>query len=109
MIYLACPYSHYSGTVRNNRFLSATHAAVYLMEVHKEAVFSPITHSHPMNELGISGDFATWIEMDLSILSLCSKLVVLKLDGWEKSIGVATEILEAQRLSISIEYLDWKF
>ncbi|MBU1783170.1 DUF4406 domain-containing protein, partial [Patescibacteria group bacterium] len=38
----------------------------------------------------------------------CYKLYVLKLDGWEESVGVQAEIKMAKELDLEIEYLNYE-
>lgn len=72
-------------------------------------VFSPIAHSHPIeqhfDEGGVEGhDF--WLRQDFAVLDRCSKLVVLTLPGWEQSRGVAAEIARAHELGIPLEFME---
>lgn len=41
----------------------------------------------------------------MKVIRCCRKLIVLKIDGWSESRGVAREILEAGKIGIPIEYL----
>lgn len=103
--YLACPYSHPDPAVRENRYTAVTRVAFELM---KKGIFvySPITHNIPIDRLGIHGDWLVWRDFDHTMLSRCDRLLVLKLDGWEKSKGLAAEISHAQQLGIPIEWLE---
>lgn len=110
MIYLASPYSHASAVVKDMRYREACRAAGRLMH-DGHAVFSPIAHSHPIEQFfdgaKVEGhDF--WLRQDFAILRHASKLVVLMLEGWEQSFGVRAEIELATRLNIPIEYLEPK-
>ncbi len=107
--YLASPYSHSSYRVRARRYREVVKTAAALIEQGRR-VFCPIAHSHPI-ALAISEscavDFDVWMAIDLPILRHASKLVVLKLPGWDVSRGVAKEIEVAQQLGIPIEYLEF--
>ena len=105
--YLASPYSAPDPATRHQRFLAACHAAAFLME-RGYTVFCPIAHSHPIAEAmnGRHLDHEFWMRQDLPLLDLCDHLIVLKLDGWEQSRGVAEEIAYAQEHCISIEYME---
>lgn len=106
--YLASPYTHPDPIVREFRFEKAAQAAAKLMEK-GEVVFSPISHSHPIDvnfpEPG-SGEF--WKRQDEPFLNSCSKLVVLKLPGWQASQGVAHEVEVAEKRGIPVEYMEWE-
>jgi hypothetical protein len=71
-------------------------------------IFSPIAHSHNIEVLGMaehqSGAF--WKAQDEPLLRRASKMLVLKLDGWEESHGIAWEIETARECGIPVEYLD---
>lgn len=104
ILYLASPYSHPDDAVVQRRYKMACRAAAVLIQ-QGWTVFSPIAHSHPIAETGIVGRTSdVWITMDLEILAHCERLLVLTLQGWEDSVGVAQEIAEATRLGIPIEY-----
>ena len=105
LVYLACPYSHPDPIVRARRFEQATKAAARMIN---EGVFvySPITHSHPMAVAGdLPLDWEFWRKYDELFMSMCSKMVVLKLDGWKESSGVQAEIEMARAFfEIPVEY-----
>ena len=106
-VYLASPYSHAEPGMREWRYKQACRAAAYLMRK-GEVVFSPIAHSHPVEQIGLqtveSGAF--WKRQDIPILRHASKLVVLMLDGWVVSKGLEWEIATAESLMIPVSYLD---
>lgn len=100
MIYLAGPYSG----MENRSFRELTLYAAHLVK-EGHHVYSPITHSHPMAEvIDLPSDWEYWKELDERMIAACSMLVVLKLDGWESSVGVAAEIEIAKRLGIPVFY-----
>jgi hypothetical protein len=74
-------------------------------------VFSPIAHSHRISDFLPEGrrlDHEFWMEQDLRILGSCGLLVVLMLDGWSVSRGVAREIAHAREHGIPIIYQEWQ-
>jgi hypothetical protein len=93
IIYLAVPYSHPDEAVRLERFHRVNAAAASLM-AQGICVFSPVSHSHPIASSGIElpTGWEFWGAYCHTMLSACKKLLVLKLEGWDKSIGVAGEI-----------------
>jgi len=52
-------------------------------------------------------DWEFWERHCLAMLAACSKLIVLKLDGWEESRGVMAEMLFAETTGIEIEFMEW--
>jgi uncharacterized protein DUF1937 len=104
MIYLASPYSHPEPAVREARFLAVCRAAASLIRA-GHPVFSSIAHSHPIAAYGLPTDWSYW-ERDARLhLAASAEVVVLTLDGWQGSIGVAAEVRIAAELGIPVRYL----
>lgn len=106
LVYLASPYSHPDATVRAARFSAACRVAGELMKA-GQCVFSPIAHSHPIEQHFLDAkpeghDF--WLRQDFAILRHASRLVVLMLEGWEASRGVAAEIDFAKTIGVPVEF-----
>lgn len=91
MIYLASPYSHTDENVRRRRFEAACRAAAFLME-QGHVVFSPIAHSHPVEQnMAEIHDTAWWMRQDLAFMESCERMLILTLAGWDISKGVKLE------------------
>ena len=106
MIYLASPYSHPDPAVREDRFRAACLAAAALLR-QGHAVFSPIAHSHCVATVGdLDPSWALWRAGDLRLLEACDELVVLRLDGWDRSVGVTEEVAYARSRGTPVAYLD---
>lgn len=105
LAYLAVPYSHSDPLVRETRFNVANKAASYLMNM-RLAVFSPISHTHPIAIIGgLPIDWSFWVAYDRKMLSMCDMLIVLTIKGWHESVGVSNEIEIAREMSIPIRSL----
>ena len=104
MIYLASPYTHPDPAVREQRFEAACRAAAALTRA-GHIVFSPVAHSHPIAQYGLPTDWGYWERTDRAFLERCDLLVVLMLDGWRESRGVAEEIGLAHGLGLPVRYL----
>jgi nucleoside 2-deoxyribosyltransferase len=105
VIYLASPYSHPDAGVREQRFRDACQAAAALLRA-GHAVFSPIAHSHPLVEHGIPTGWSFWEGQDRKLLACCDEVVVLMLDGWDRSVGVREEIRIAREMGKPVRFLD---
>ena len=106
LVYLAVPYSHPDERVRQERYEAVTKAAGFLMN-EGYIVFSPITHCHHIKQIcDLPTGWEYWEAFDRAYLKHCSKLIVLKLHGWEDSVGVNAEIDIAKEMGIEIEYMD---
>ena len=102
MIYLAVPYTR----MEDESFEAVTAYAGKLMEA-GEVVYSPITHSHPIALVSnLPGSWDYWEKVDTEFISMCDNLIVLCLDGWERSTGVQAEIKIAESMGLPIEYHD---
>lgn len=104
MIYLASPYSHSEAVVREERFRAACQATARLIAA-GHVVFSPIVHGHPLVHHGLPTDWSFWEQFDRDHLVRCDEVVVLTLDGWRESVGVAAEIRIAEELGKPVRYL----
>ena len=96
--YLASPYSHPDPAVMEQRFETACRVAGWLM-ARGEIVFCPIAMSHSVAvryDLPRDGEF--WQRQAREMVSLSKRLVVVKMDGWQTSIGVTAEICIAESL-----------
>lgn len=104
--YLALPYIHENGFVLHSRALvSDTIAAALVKE--GRIVYAPISSWHHIAiNHKIDGDWKTWQKFDHEFLKVSKKLLVIKIKGWEKSVGVKAEIKLAEELGIPVEYLD---
>lgn len=105
-IYLASPYSHPDQNIRKLRFDQVCRVAAHLI-AEGHIVFSPIAHSHPIaNHMNNHNDSDFWTKLDLSFLnSWADEMIILMLDGYEKSEGIKREIEAAKKLSIPIKYI----
>jgi len=106
IIYIAVPYSHEDPDIQEWRYERVTEATGCLIKKNLGVFYSPITHTHPINE-GKHGPIThkLWVEEhDLPFLRKCSKLLVLMLPKWEESVGVRKEMNEATALGIPIVF-----
>lgn len=108
LIYLACPYMHKDQSVIEDRVRQASLIAGSLIS-EGFYIFSPITHSHFIaKEVNLPGNWAYWEGYDRVFLKACKGLYVLKMPGWEESIGVQAEIKIADELGIPVEYIEYE-
>lgn len=106
--YLASPYTHESSRVRQNRYEAVCRVAGRLMR-DGHLIFSPIAHSHAIAEMcELPGHWEFWQEHDRAMLSACEKLIVLKLPGWDISVGVAAEIELALSMGLPVEFMEFE-
>jgi len=108
LIYLASPYTPMNGESPEERVEIVTKVAAKLM-AKGYIVFSPIVHSHPIADHlpeSLRFDHQFWMNQDLPILERCDQLIVLRLPGWDKSKGIAHEMVFAEEKGIRIGYIN---
>jgi hypothetical protein len=106
LIYLATPYSHPDPAMREGRYLMACKAASALLQQGLH-VFSPIAHTHQIAQYGLPTGWDFWESYDRLYLDRCDALYVLKMDGWEESVGVQAEIRIMEEMGKPVTYLEW--
>ncbi len=103
MIYLSIPYTGHEYL----SFRVSCAVAAKLIEA-GNIVIAPIVCGHAIakeNHL-LYYDCNLWLKHDLEMLHHCTQVAVVKLEGWEESVGVQAEIAEAKKLDIPVVYLD---
>ncbi|AJZ89498.1 DUF1937 family protein [Cedecea neteri] len=94
-IFLACPYSHPDESVVQQRYLACNTVAAKIVES-GQAVFSQVTMSHPINQMLKKTEKANigkmWAPIDAVFLDMMEELIILDLEGWDKSAGIKREI-----------------
>ena len=107
MIYIATPYSHPDLAVMESRFDAACRIAGALM-AKGDVVFSPIAHTHPIViRCALPRGWEYWERYDREMLKCASKMIVVKMPGWDTSKGIAGELAIARDLGLAIEYMEW--
>ena len=106
IIYLASPYSHPEKDIIDQRFHRISHIASVLNSKGIVAL-SPITYGHTLlTYTPMPTDWEFWRNFCLSFLQHSSELWIVKMEGWNKSSGVAEEIEFAIKNSIPIKYVE---
>ena len=100
--YLASPYTHSKSTVKEHRYKQAVQIVAALTDKGLH-VFSPIVHYHRVAiEGNLPGDADFWYETNRIYLHQSSGIIVARLDGWEKSKGIAGELELARTFGLPI-------
>ena len=105
--YVASPYSLYI----YGKEAAAREVGMAALELSKRGfhVFSPIAHSHAMclTDPGLKDDAFFWEAQDRPFLELAAGLIVVRMRGWDESIGVDHEIRCTREMKKPILYLEW--
>lgn len=100
--YLASPYTDPDPRVEEFRFNSAMDAVCWLLD-HRTTVYSPIVHFHPIATThNLPSDIQFWRDHNLAMLIEAKELLILQIDGWDKSSGVRWEIEHAKENNLPI-------
>lgn len=107
LYYLASPFTNADPRIQESNRIWVSRKAGELIEK-GIYVISPIAHNLAViKETGAMGTgWDKWREHDLAILRKCDKVLVLKLPGWEQSVGVTDEVKIAKELNIPVEYIE---
>ena len=96
MIYVSSPYSSPDPKTQERNFKDATSFCAFGIQ-NGFTLISPIVYGHPIiQENPMPSDWEFWNNFCLDVLKKCEKMVILCLEGWEKSAGVAGEIKYCQ-------------
>ncbi len=108
MIYIASPFSHPDLDVELERFNKITEVAASLTKKYGYAFILPITQSYQLQRIlpSLGGTFANWESIDLTFISHSDEVWVIKMEGWDRSVGVMAEIKFATGLDIPVKYLN---
>lgn len=102
--YLASPYSHYAGGIEAAH-RGAVNAAIICIKA-GIPVFSPIAHCHFIAvHGGIDGGFKTWRAFDEAMIVAALGVIVVGMDGWCCSHGIAAEVELCARLGKPVLYM----
>ena len=111
MIYLATPFWHEAEKIRLGRVASAIFITRALVRL-GQPVFSPIVHSHTLNNPDKLGSFRhlpmtndEWVDLDLSYIKSCQYMLVAQIEGWKESKGIEREIQFCLMKGIPVAYL----
>ena len=106
MIYLASPYTDADPKVMEDRYLRAQRVVATLLKGGM-FIYSPIVHCHHLALAhDMPKDHLFWQEYDEHMIGLSEMVYVLKIDGWDRSSGVASEIGFAEFNKIPVYFID---
>lgn len=105
MVYLASPYVDEDDQEMEDRYKEVCNAVATLIDK-KVFVYSPIVMFHPIAKIyDLPKGHTFWAKLNEDVLSKCDYMLVLRLDGWKKSKGIADEILFCQENDIPVYYI----
>lgn len=104
LIYLAAPYSGSKEQIEQ-RIKEFCKVDALLM---KDGYFtvSPLLKHFTLEYANLPGTWEYWEEYSTQLMMQCKAMIIIKLDGWQESSGVAGEIRIAERNKVPIIYYD---
>lgn len=104
LAYIAAPYSNVADKQALMRDI-AKFSGLYMMKHPDWYAVTGLVHHYATLEVPELGtDYEFWQDWCTLFMSKCDKLIVLTVDGWERSAGVAAEVEFARANNIPIEY-----
>jgi len=103
--YLASPYNDPDPVVMEERRIAACRTAGQFI-ANGVSVFSPIAHNVAiLRESNTKLGWDHWQAFDPAMLRVCGRMLVLRLPGWDQSLGVQAEIKAAREFGIAVEFI----
>ncbi len=103
--YLAAPYSHSDKAIVEKRIETICKVDAMLM---KKGIFtvSPLMKHFILPHADLPSDYSFWKNYSDALLVGVDGMIVIMIDGWDTSIGVAGELELAADLGIPIRYIN---
>lgn len=105
IVYVACPYSAADPKVTEYRVELFARTSARLMK-QGYMTFSPVMNHLVRKFSDLPGDWDYWQHYCRAFLKKSSKLLVLRIPGWDTSTGVSEEIRLATEWNIPIQWYD---
>jgi hypothetical protein len=105
MIYLASPYAHPDPKVRKLRVKNIT-AVARQMIMRGDPVFSPVVYTSQFKIKEFQHE--DWLRFDFYFLSISARMLVVPMQGWRESKGIAEEMAYCEANSIPWEMMSDK-
>jgi hypothetical protein len=107
IVFVATAYSHPDPAVTEQRKKTVSDVCSDLVNKGIHAV-SPVIYGLALYESGKFKDttWNTWSDFCTALLLKCDAVYVIKGDGWDKSLGVAGEILVARTKNVPVFFID---
>lgn len=92
LTFVSSPYSSPDPAIEDQRYRDACAFSAWLWK-RGGIPFSPIAHWHPIVRAhGLPGNAMAWVEYNREMVAKSDAVVILCLDGWMDSLGIAYEV-----------------
>lgn len=106
LIYLASPYSHENSGIMAGRYEVTKQFVAYCLR-RDIALFSPIVYGHQFTQYDMGTSAADWHFFNRHMMQACPAIWVLKLEGWQTSVGIRAEVSFFQARGIEPEFKEF--
>lgn len=108
IIFISSPYSHSDDNVRIQNYKKVCQFVAELT-YQGNVVMSPIVYGHTLlHYKEMPSDWQFWKNFCLTFLDKCDEVIVYKMEGWDRSRGVAEEIEYAKSKNIPIKFVEYR-
>jgi hypothetical protein len=108
IIFISSPYSHQDDSVRIENFKKVSKFVAELTS-QGHVVMSPIVYGHTLLDYKeMPSDWEFWKNFCVTFLEKCEEMIVYKMEGWDRSRGVAEEIEFAKSKNIPIKFVEYQ-
>lgn len=108
MIAIVGPYGHADETIKQMRAKTIADACIKLL-AHGKVGISPLAYGLGLRHVASSelpDNYQNWDHFCRTLVSACSEVYVLNLEGWDTSTGVADEIKTAHSRKMPVYLVD---
>lgn len=107
MVYVATPYSRYKYGLGCAAYDACRHAEYLVRELGLSA-WSPIVHGHQLSlwDKLPPRDHLLWMKINAPLMEASASCVVVKLEGWQDSRGIAEEVAYFQAAGKPVVEMD---
>lgn len=108
MIAIVGPYGHKDEVIKQMRAKKIAEACINLL-AHGKVGVSPLAYGLGLRHVAgseLPDNYQNWDNFCRTLVSACSEVYVLNLEGWDTSTGVADEIKTAIEKGLSVYLVD---
>jgi len=105
LVFLSIPYNHPDPEVIEARMVVLYKAIGHFMGLGLVPI-APCTNHAVLKHVPLPTEWAYWQMYSETLLGLCGKMVIIRLEGWETSTGVTGEIAYCKANGIPVDYID---
>lgn len=102
LVYLAAPYSGTKEEIEARMKVFSIVDAELLSRGY--FTISPLSKHFILHHSSLPGTWDFWEHYSKKLIAQCNKIIVIKIDGWDTSVGVQAEIAFAEKVGISVMF-----